>query len=326
MEHIHKWLLEGDPWVAYRTRIELLNQSEDNKEVQKAWKQLTEHYLIKGLLAELQEWPGPILKTHKDAKHLTHKMAFIADLGFNQKDKAIKNIIPKILKHQSPEGPFQVLGNIPTHFGGSGKDEYLWMLCDAPTVLYSLIKFGLGENPQIKKALEYLLSLVRANGWPCASTESLGKKFRGPGRKDDPCPYANLLMLKVLALLPEWQTSEEAKTGIEAILSAWEKRQTKKYFLFGMGTDFKKLKAPFIWYDILHIVDVLTQFAWLHNDPRLQEMVKIITTKMDLNGFFMTESVWRAWKDWDFGQKKEPSRWITFLVYRIFKRLEENTP
>jgi len=54
-------------------------------------------------------------------------------------------------------------------------------------------------------------------------------------------------------------------------------------------------------------------------------MVKIITTKMDLNGFFMAESVWRAWKDWDFGQKKETSRWITFLVYRIFKRLEENT-
>lgn len=57
----------------------------------------------------------------------------------------------------------------------------------------------------------------------------------------------------------------------------------------------------------------------------LQEMVKIITTKMDMNGFYTAESVRRAWKDWDFGQKKEPSRWITFLVYRILKRLEENT-
>ncbi|GAG38442.1 unnamed protein product, partial [marine sediment metagenome] len=30
-------------------------------------------------------------------------------------------------------------------------------------------------------------------------------------------------------------------------------------------------------------------------------MVKIIKKKMDMNGFFIAESVWRAWKDWDFG-------------------------
>lgn len=52
-------------------------------------------------------------------------------------------------------------------------------------------------------------------------------------------------------------------------------------------------------------------------------MVMIITTKMDINGFYTVESVWQAWKDWDFGQKKEPSMWITFLVYRILKRIEQ---
>jgi hypothetical protein len=33
------------------------------------------------------------------------------------------------------------------------------------------------------------------------------------------------------------------------------------------------------------------------------------------------ESVWQAWQDWEFGQKREPSRWVTFLVLRINKRL-----
>ncbi len=34
-------------------------------------------------------------------------------------------------------------------------------------------------------------------------------------------------------------------------------RGQKKYFLFGIGTDFHKLKYPLIWYDILHVSDVL---------------------------------------------------------------------
>jgi hypothetical protein len=32
---------------------------------------------------------------------------------------------------------------------------------------------------------------------------------------------------------------------------------------FYMGTDFCKHKVPLVWYDILHVVDVLTQFPCL---------------------------------------------------------------
>jgi len=88
-----------------------------------------------------------------------------------------------------------------------------------------------------------------------------------------------------------------------------------------MGTNFSKLKAPFIWYDILHVLDVLTQFPWLHNDPRLKEMLDIVRSKADEKGRFMSESIWKAWADWEFGQKKEPSRWLTLITQRILKRL-----
>ena len=58
------------------------------------------------------------------------------------------------------------------------------------------------------------------------------------------------------------------------ILGHWQIRKEKKYYLFGMGTDFSKLKYPFIWYDILHVVDVLSRFPFVHADPRFQEMVE----------------------------------------------------
>ena len=104
------WLLEGEPWVRYRTRVDLLGQSE------------------------------------KGASHLTHKLAFAAD------------------------------------------------------ILHALLSFGLAKNTRVGKALRHLLSLVRENGWPCAVSPSLGK-FRGPGRRGDPCPYATPLMLKVLSAI-----------------------------------------------------------------------------------------------------------------------------
>ena len=71
-----------------------------------------------------------------------------------------------------------------------------------------------------------------------------------------------------------------------------------------MGTDFAKLKAPLVWYDILHVTEVLTQFPGCSEDKRLLEMLAVIEAKADAEGRFRAESVWKAWSDWDFGQKK----------------------
>jgi hypothetical protein len=92
--------------------------------------------------------------------------------------------------------------------------------------------------------------------------------------------------------------------------------------MFFMGTDFRKLKVPFIWYDLLHVLDVLTCFAWLKEDPRLQEMLALLAGKADGQGRFTLESVWTHWKDWEFGQKKQPSRWLTLHVWRVLRRFE----
>ena len=51
-----------------------------------------------------------------------------------------------------------------------------------------------------------------------------------------------------------------------------------------MGTDFRKLKVPFVWYDLLHVLDVLTQFPWLGHDPRLREMAGLLASKADAEG------------------------------------------
>jgi len=315
-EKLLTWLLSSDAWIEYRTRLDLLNQDVLDPEVAAARTRMISHPQIQNLISELSHWTGAVLKSHKNANHPIHKLAFLADLGLKADDPGMDNIIQKILSLQSTEGPFQALTNIPTHFGGSGKDEFSWMLCDAPVVIYSLIKFGLENDNRVQDAIRYLVSLVRDNGWHCAASPVLGK-FRGPGRKDDPCPYANLVMLKMLAQSDKWKNDPACRIGAETLLNLWERRKEVKPYLFAMGTDFKKLNAPLIWYDILHVLDVLTQFPWLKHDPRLIEMAEIVKSKMDAQGRFAPESIWMAWKGWDFGQKKEPSRWLTLLCYRM---------
>ena len=105
------------------------------------------------------------------------------------------------------------------------------------------------------------------------------------------------------------------------LLWHWEHQGQRKLYMFGIGTDFRKLKYPFVWYDLLHVVDVLSRFPFTRADPRLGEMVKAITTQADEKGRYTANSMYRAWKGWSFADKKNPSPWLTFLILRAIKRL-----
>jgi hypothetical protein len=315
------WLLEGEPWIAYRTRLDLMGQTEQDPQVKSARKILFTDTQVQNLLTQLSEWPGTVIASHKSASQPFHRLTFLADIGLNAADPGMDKIISRILEHQSGEGPFQLPMNIPAHYGGTGQDQWAWALCDAPLIVYALVKFGLENEPAVKKAAQYLAGLVRDNGWPCVVSKELGK-FRGPGRKDDPCPFASLAMLKALVGIEEWHDSPACQIGTNTLLNLWDQSAEVHPYMFFMGTDFRKLKVPFVWYDLLHVLDVLTQFTWLKKDQRLLEMIELLKGKADEQGRFVPESIWTAWKDWEFGQKKGPSRWATLLAWRIINRVE----
>ena len=318
-QNIEYLLKANEPWVVYRTLLDMMELKENGSKVLKAREQLLKHSLMQGLFKELEGWPGTVLAGHKSAGQLYHKLEFLADMGLTTEDANISAVIKKMGEHRSEEGLFQLPMNIPVHFGGTGKDQWAWALCDAPVLMYSVVKMGAGDDVETRKGIDYLLSLKRENGWPCVVSKEQGK-FRGPGRKDDPCPYVNLIMLQLLSLFPEHKGSPTSRTGIECLLSCWETSKERHPYMFFMGTDFRKLKAPFIWYDILHVADVLSHYNFALKDKRFTEMLNLINEKADKDGLFTPESVWKAWEGWDFGQKKKPSPWVTFLIYRINKR------
>ncbi len=315
------WLLEGEPWIEYRARRDLLGQSEKDPQVKSARKSMLANAQVQDLVAELSDWPGTVISSHKSASQPFHKLTFIADLGLVAPDPGVDLIIARILEHQSAEGPIELPMNIPAHYGGTGHNQWAWALCDAPLIVYALVKFGLENEPVVQMAIKYLAGLVRDNGWPCVVSKELGK-FRGPGRKEDPCPFATLAMLKACSEIEALRDSPACHIGADTLLALWIESMTRNPYMFYMGTDFRKLKVPFVWYDIMHVLDVLSRFSWLKEDARFLDMLEILKSKADRQGRFTLDSIWTAWKSWEFGQKKEPSRWLTLLAWRIIGRVE----
>ena len=322
------WLRESEePWTRYRTLVDLLDRPEDDPLVLDARAEMLAHPQVRELVAGLSTWGDRPLKRHNDASHSIYKLSTLADFGLGSgdippgSDIGMPDIVEAVMDHQSPEGAFQTVVHIPTRVGGTGQDAWSWMACDAPTLLYILLAMGLGNDPCLRPAVEHLVSLMHENGWRCSAAPELGR-FRGPGRKNDPCPVANVYALRTLAQVPDLVDSHIARTGAEMLLQHWERQGERKFYLFGIGTDFRKLKYPYVWYNILHVVETLSHFSFVHTDRRFLEMVRVITDQTDERGRYTASSMYLAWKGWSFADKKNPSPWLTFLVLRILKRIQ----
>ena len=322
MDHVIDWLLASDePWTRYRARLDLLDESPSEPATCSAREDMIAHPNINELVARASTWGDSPFKRHNDAGYPIYAISTLADFGLRRDDPGIAVVVEKILAHHSVEGAFQTLVNIPKSFGGSGEEGWAWMICDAPTLLYSLLSFGLGIDPRVQRAVDHLARQVDENGWRCACAPELGK-FRGPGRKTDACPIVNVYALKALSLIPEMCDSPAIHAGTEMLLAHWANPDHPKPYLFGAGTDYRKLKYPFVWYDILHVADVLSRFAFVRNDARFVRMYETITAQADSQGRYTATSMYQSWKGWSFADKKLPSPWLTFLVLRIRKRME----
>ena len=232
---IINWLLESnEPWTRYRTLVDLLGLPPEDAEVQAARTEMISHPQVQVLIEETAAWPGYVFKRHNDARHTIYKFSTLADFGLGKDDPGMQAGIEAVMSHISPEGALQSLINIPKAFGGTNEDMWTWILCDTPTLLYTLLEFGLGQEETIQKSVQHLAGLVQENGWRCTADPALGK-FHGPGRRSDPCPIVNVYALKALSLVPTYLDSPVTQAGIQALLDHWEKQgEMKTRYFAGM--------------------------------------------------------------------------------------------
>jgi hypothetical protein len=308
----------SEPWLQYAIRINLLNES--RADLPDLRKEALKDKKIQSYLNDITDFHNTIVRNHKDPDLSIHKLLFLLDIGFETDIPEIESAINQIMSHKDKDGVYQSLTNIPPHYGGKGEDIFGWCLCDSPLLLLALLKAKIDYQTHIKQGVEHLSSLFKIQGFPCSVSEEHGT-FRGPGRKDDCCPYATLIMVRLLSEIDEYKSSDIVKNGAEVVLSLWENSLERHPYMFYMGTDFRKLKAPAMWYDVVSVADCLSKIDFVKTDSRFCEMIELIKKKQGADGMFVPESVYQKFKGWDFGQKKAPSPFLTYLCERIFQQV-----
>ena len=315
---IEKLLSQSEPWLQLAIRLNLVTERREDLLGLKL--EAMKDKRIQSYLRDISNFHSAIVRNHKDPDLSIHKLLFLLDIGFGMDTPEIESAVNQIMSHKDDFGVYQSLINILPHYGGKGEDVFGWCLCDAPLLLTALLRAGVDYSQHIKQGADHLVGLYTEHGFPCSVSKEHGK-FRGPGRKDDCCPYATLIMLNLLSDIDEYQSSDIAKKATAVILSLWENSLERHPYMFYMGTDFRKLKAPALWYDIVSVADCLSKFEFLKNDTRFYQMIELIRVKQDADGMFTLESVYQKCKEWDFGQKKTVSPYLTYLCVRLLNRV-----
>jgi len=307
------WLLGGEPFVKYRTLIDLLDREGEDKEVVATAKSVYEHKLVQqifnkqnkdgywGTLKDIYTW-----WPRKDTTFWL--LVLLADFGLRKDIKKIARACEYVFSTQLPCGGF---GWAPPPTPGD---------CFTGILTESLAKLGYTGDPRLSKAYEWLKKRQRLDGgfW-CKNTGLPGK----PREREPSCAFATLCVLGALAQNPELKNSKITQRSVEFLLGCWDNRGKIKYGGHDsqIGTGWEKLKYPFTDYRILKYLDIFSQFEYTKTNPRMGAMIDLLISKQDKNGRFYAESIHQVWSDFDFGQKELPSRWITLLVYRIVKRV-----
>jgi hypothetical protein len=304
-QKIINWLLEGPQWLKYAVELQLL----DNKP---NVKQVLSDISIKKIVNELKDSQGlTALKTGT----LSYKgkvywdLFFMADIGLTVKDLHLEKEAKEIYELQLSDGTFITAKDMkPNYF------------CIPTILLSSLKKMNYYDKLKLQRFIQLIFKSQRLDGgWHCAKQRAVGQRLQDT----ESCPMDNLNILLLLSQFEEYRKQAKLNGAIDLLLTHWDKQNEKwRPYGFGIGTEYKKLKYPAVTYGILRILDVLSMFPYAVKSKSFKDMMNYVRGKSK-NGMFYAESIVKYYSDFDFGQKKQPSRWITFLINRIEKRVIE---
>ncbi|KNY29546.1 hypothetical protein [Pseudobacteroides cellulosolvens] len=300
------WLIEENSWMNFAVETQLFDKKAEPAIA-------TNDVKIQKIIERLKDLDVGItaLKTGKvrysSTGNVFWDLFFLSDIGLKAEDINIHDEIDDFFKLQQDDGTFILQDGTKSNY-----------LCIPTIILASLVKMGYKDNPHIVKYIDIIINSQRLDGgWHCALNRATGKKLQN----SESCPMDNLNILMLLGQYDMYRNDIRLNGAIDLLLTHWKKREEPwRPYGFGIGNDYIKLKYPAVKYGILRVLDVLSIYPYASKKPEFNEMIELVIKK-SLDGKFYAESVSRSYAEFDFGQTKSPSRWITFLIYRILKRI-----
>ncbi|MFX0072800.1 MAG: hypothetical protein ACFFAO_17095 [Candidatus Hermodarchaeota archaeon] len=326
-----KYLLESnESFTVYRTLTDLLNLSSDHPDVINAHQEVLEDPQVEQLLNNLSDWENNFVKAHNRADYLPNQLWLLLDWGVNiNDDPRMKNAIDKILDHQD-EQLGQFLAYIEAYDRKTKTKYPMWSsaLCDHNFIVSVLLLAGLKDDERVKSGFNRMSELLKktTQGWGWKCEPWLYYKRRGPGRVNDVCPMIVADALRGYWILDDKDWPEHLIETGKTLLSCWMNRSIHKPYMFGHGKNFRLPRAPFFWYNIGVILDATSHYPELIKTQAFKELVAVSLIEFPINGKFIPKSIYMYFKNYSFGQKKEPSPWMTLFLSRIYKRAVDADP
>jgi hypothetical protein len=294
------WLLEGPAWLEYAVRLQLLDEKPDIKLV-------LEDSVIRELIDRLEGNSAGIPALKSGRVHYTETgkaywdLFILADIGLNLKDLKLEDLAENIFRFQRLDGSFVIPPNV--------EETYF---CMSAILISSLVKMGYRNDPRIEKYIRLALnSQQNDGGWYC--------HYFGYDPVVESCPMDNLNLLMLLGQYDKYRENPQINGAIDRLLEHWERR----YHLhgFGIGRRFRSLQYPAVKYGILRMLDVLSLFPYAIVSRSFWSMMDTVRQKA-IGGKYRPDIIDSNYAEFDFAQQENPSRWLTFLVNRIEKRIE----
>jgi hypothetical protein len=310
MSAIFGSLLSGDPRVELVARRDLLDESVPPSLPAR----VASDSRVGDLLEATDPWPPERRSTKAyDPKDAIWKVGVLADFGLDRADARVAALSDRLFAAAAPDGTFRHGG-----FDHTRTYDSRGYTCISHEVTGALARFGFRDDPRLEPAISHIRSTQRLDGgWhPNALLQP------GAPRESEPsCPFGTSHVLRAAAAIGGGLFDSVAPRAAGYLLDCWGRRDEPfRPVGCGMGTTFAKLSYPFATFGILSLVDVLTAVPTARGDPRLLAMVDAIKATRGEDGYHAA-TVSGSWANFDFGQKKLPSPWITVLVNRAIRRM-----
>jgi len=308
------WLLGSDnPAVRFWTLKDILGKGEDSPELVKAREEITTAPEVQRVFSRMDVNGGPFWSTPDGSiwyepgnSSTIFCLSVLAEFGLTCQHPIIASACEFVFRYQNEDGAFRT--------------GTKWWSCYTAVILQFLIRFGLSQDERVMKTGKWLHQTQRLDGgWYCHKNTLIG----GVREKLESCPWSVLNVLSAFAELVELRTSQEVIPAVEFLLKHWETRKPIPdtfHGRFGIGSRWQRIRFPFFHYDLLNYAGALSHYRYALSDPRFKSVVELLLSKQDKQGWWLIESPYSSWEEFEFGRKDHPSKWATLNALRVIKR------
>jgi hypothetical protein len=305
-----RWLPEPEnPSVRYWTLLDILDRPPEDPEVCAAQAAIPTSAPVAELLAAQEKdghWGSRDYYLPRASKGTFWVLTVLGDLGLTMEDEHVRRACDFMFTDQHEDGVFGRRRRVP----GQGT---VWQEdpspCTHARIVRFLIQFGYGQDPRVRKAIDWLLARQRDDGmWLCVD----------PGRRG--CLRATLDVLRVAALDPQTAAQPAIAHASRAVCGLLMEPRMSRYHIGEKWGTWECLKYPYFGFSVISALDALARLGCTPAETKIASAAEYLVGRQLPDGTWPMDESWPD-PPLDFGRPNEPNKWLTLDALRVLRLL-----